>query len=344
MQQNKSYYIEGKKVDCLFSMDLSVVMNLYAKKKSVFIVDEQLYHLHSLKFQGYRICIVPSGEKNKTQSTVDEIINQLLELQLNKDDFIIGVGGGVVTDITGYVASIFKRGIRFGLVPTTILSMVDASIGGKNGINVGLHKNMVGTIYQPEFILYDSAFLETLPLAEWENGFAEIIKHACILNESLFLFLKQHNLGTFQENKELLLSLIMQNIEIKFGVVQSDVNEKGNRKLLNFGHTFGHAIENLQNISHGAAVSVGMAIAAKLSEKYTSFPETSTKQIVELLKSYGLPVSIDADSDLLFNQLISDKKRTGDEIQFILLEKIGAAVIKNISISALKTAYKEIVT
>lgn len=343
MLSNKTYNIEGKKVDCLFNMDLSALLNHFENKKIILLVDENLYHSHEDKFIGYNFIIISSGEINKTQNSVDRIINQLLELQLNKDDFIIGIGGGVVTDITGYLASIYKRGIRFGLVPTTVLSMVDASIGGKNGVNVGLHKNMVGTVYQPEFILYDFSFLARLPEAEWTNGFAEIIKHACILDASLFSFLQQHDITSFQKNQDLLMKLIMQNIDIKFGVVQSDVNESGDRKLLNFGHTFGHAIENLHGISHGAAVSIGMVIAARLSESFSTLTASSTMQIIELLKRYGLPVFINADSDSLFNQLIVDKKRTGNDIQFILLNAIGAAVIKNISIDNLRLAYKDIV-
>ena len=341
MLMNKTYNIEGKKVDCLFNMELSAVLDRQANKKTVLLVDENLYHLHQSNFSTFNIIVVPSGEKNKTQSCVDDIINQLLQIQINKDDFIIGVGGGVVTDITGYVASIYKRGISFGLVPTTVLSMVDAAIGGKNGINVGLHKNMVGTICQPEFILYDFSFLESLPDMEWINGFAEIIKHACILDKSLFTFLQHHDITSFKNDKALLKQLIIQNIEIKFGVVQSDVNEKGNRKLLNFGHSFGHAIENLHGISHGEAVSIGMVIASKLSEKYTCLSSTSTLQIIELLKKYGLPITIETDGEALFNQLIADKKRTGDDIQFILLDNIGTAVIKNISIPALQLSYKE---
>ncbi len=342
MLNNKTYNIEGKKVECLFNMDLSAALNLHANKKNILLVDEQLYKLHQAKFDGFNIIIIPSGEKNKTQSCVDDIINQLLQFQLNKDDFIIGIGGGVVTDITGYVASIYKRGIKFGLVPTTILSMVDAAIGGKNGVNVGLHKNMVGTVYQPDFILYNFSFLETLSDSEWINGFAEIIKHACILDASLFSLLQKHEIKSFQKDEGLLMKLIMQNIDIKFGVVQSDVNEAGNRKLLNFGHTFGHAIENLQDIPHGAAVSIGMVIAAKLSETYTGFTTTSTIQIIELLKRYGLPVTIDADGETLFNQLVADKKRTGDEIQFILLNAIGTAIIKNIAINQLRIDYKDL--
>lgn len=344
MLSKKTYNIEGKKVECLFNIDLSSLFNLYVNKRNVILVDENLYELHRFKFDGYNVIIVPSGEKNKIQSCVDDIIQKLLRLRLNKEDFIIGVGGGVVTDITGYIASIYKRGISFGLVPTSILSMVDAAIGGKNGVNVGLHKNMVGTVYQPEFILYDFAFLETLPYTEWTNGFAEIIKHACILDKSLFNFLEQHDVKSFQKDETLMKELVMKNIDIKFGVVQSDVNEAGDRKLLNFGHSFGHAIENLHGISHGEAVSIGMVIASKLSEKYSEFSPISTIRIIELINRYELPIRIETDKEKVFDQLISDKKITADGIQFILLKDIGAALIKNISIPALKLAYKEMVT
>jgi 3-dehydroquinate synthetase len=156
---------------------------------------------------------------------------------------LIGVGGGVVTDITGYVASIYLRGIRFGFVPTTILGMVDAAIGGKNGIDVGVYKNMVGTITQPAFLLYDMDFLKSLPDREWRNGFAEIIKHAAIKKAAMFAELESATLQHFQQNKEALQKLIQENALLKAGIVQQDERESGERRLLNFGHTLAHALE-----------------------------------------------------------------------------------------------------
>jgi 3-dehydroquinate synthase len=160
------------------------------------------------------------------------------------------------------------RGIRFGFVPTSILAMVDASIGGKNGIDVGTYKNMVGLIRQPEFLLYDYSFLKSLPKAEWINGFAEIIKHACIKDASMFRLLEAYKLNDFQKDKTLLNKLIQRNALLKSKVVVEDEFETGDRKLLNFGHTFGHAIENTYQLPHGHAVAVGMVMACMISASY----------------------------------------------------------------------------
>jgi len=156
------------------------------QKTSVIVTDEHLAAAHPKLFKGWNTIVLKAGEEYKVQATVDSIIQQLIDLQADRTWTLVGVGGGVVTDMTGYVASIFLRGISFGFVPTTLLAMVDAAIGGKNGIDVGLYKNMVGTINQPQFLLYDVSLLKTLPESEWRNGFAEIIKHAAILDAPLF--------------------------------------------------------------------------------------------------------------------------------------------------------------
>jgi len=337
-----TYKIEGKNVQCHFGMELHSFLQSLQYNKVVLLVDENLSKLTSFEKLGAAIIVVPSGENNKIQCTADLIISQLIQMQINKDDLIIGVGGGVVTDITGYVASIYKRGIRFGLVPTTILAMVDAAIGGKNGVNVGLYKNMVGTIYQPDFILYDFSFLQTLDHSEWVNGFAEIIKHACIADADLFELLCEHDLKNFKENVLLLTELIQKNVRIKFEIVQTDPQEKGNRKLLNFGHTFGHAIENLLALSHGQAVSIGMVIATKLSEKYCNVPSSTTRQLMELLNKYELPVSVETNTDQLFEMLVADKKRTANNIQFVLLDKIGSSLIHQVPLSTLQMEIKNL--
>ena len=163
-------------------------------------------------------------------ATADYIIEELIKMGAHKNTFLIGIGGGVVTDITGYVAAVYMRGVKFGLVPTSILAMVDAAIGGKNGVDVGVYKNMVGTIRQPEFIFYDYSFLQTLPVKEWVNGFAEIIKHACIKDALLFSFLEKYSLHEYQADKTLIADLIERNVDIKMQVV-SKMNlktEKGN--------------------------------------------------------------------------------------------------------------------
>jgi 3-dehydroquinate synthase len=243
------------------------------------------------------------------------------------------VGGGIITDITGYVASVFLRGIPFGFVPTTLLAMVDAAIGGKNGIDVGMYKNMVGTISQPQFLLFDVALIKTLPAVQWRNGFAEIIKHAAIKDENLFKELQECSIKHYQHNKEDLQRLIKRNVLLKTKVVQGDEFERGERVLLNFGHTLGHALEKQYNLLHGEAVAIGMAFAAKLSEQLVSFKQAP--KLISLLKQYNLPVAADYNKKKVFELLVSDKKRDKDSINFILLEKIGKAVSKKLSLDQL---------
>src|SRR6185436_3555966 len=172
----ENYLVSSKKVTCYFDADFSCLEKLVSKQSTVLVTDEHVLFRHAKKFEGWKTISIRPGEEYKQQTTADYLIKQLIKLKADRETFIIGIGGGVVTDIAGYVASIYMRGVKFGFIPTTILAMVDASLGGKNGIDVGLHKNLVGTINQPEFLLYDYSFLSTLPADQWVNGFAEVIK------------------------------------------------------------------------------------------------------------------------------------------------------------------------
>jgi 3-dehydroquinate synthase len=337
------YTFSQKTVTCYFDADFSAIKDLLQDAWTVIITDENLCELHAEKLAGYRVIKIAAGEEYKNQFTVDSIIEELILMGAGKSTFLVGVGGGVVTDITGYVASIYMRGIKFGLIPTSVLSMVDAAIGGKNGIDVGVYKNMVGTILQPEFIFYDYTFLETLPVKEWVNGFAEIIKHACIKDELLFKVLEKYSLHEYQADRTLIADLIEKNVEIKTSVVTNDEFEKGERKLLNFGHTIGHAIENLHGMPHGHAVSIGMIAACNLSVQLNNFHADDAAKIVRLLARYHLPVDVETDHARVFEVLKMDKKRQGDGVQFILLHKIGTAEIKFISLTELEKHFKEIV-
>jgi 3-dehydroquinate synthase len=326
--QTVSYYFDAAFAD---------LKKIIVKQPAVFITDENVFAAHQKKFKGWKTIVLKAGEEYKVQSTVDSIIEQLLDLNADRQTLLVGVGGGVITDITGYVASIYLRGIEFGFVPTTLLAMVDASIGGKNGIDVGLYKNMVGTINQSKFLLFDVALLKTLPVMEWQNGFAEIIKHSAIKDEPMFKELKENSIKTYQKNKIALQKLIQRNVLLKTSVVQGDEFERGERKLLNFGHTMGHALEKQYNLMHGEAVSIGMAFAANLSQKMMDFK--GAPKLIALLQKYDLPVAADYSRKKVIEVLIGDKKRQGDSINFILLERIGKAVIKKISLEQL---YKQL--
>lgn len=337
------YTFSQKTVTCYFDADFASIGNLVKDANVVVITDENIFDQHAEKLSAFPVIKFSAGEEYKNQATVDYLIGELIKLGAHKDTFLIGVGGGVVTDITGYVAAVYMRGIKFALVPTSILAMVDAAIGGKNGIDVGVYKNMVGTILQPEFIFYDYAFLETLPVKEWVNGFAEIIKHACIKDELLFKVLEKYSLHEYQTDKTLIADLVEKNVEIKTTVVVNDEFEKRERKLLNFGHTVGHAIENLHSIPHGHAVSIGMVAACNLSVQLNNFHADDAAKIVRLLARYHLPVDVETDHAKVFEVLKMDKKRQGEGVQFILLNKIGKAEIKYISLTELEKHFKEIV-
>lgn len=339
------YKFSTKTVDCYFDAGFSFLEKLVSKEKAVIITDDNIASIYAETFEGWKVIAIKPGEKNKQQSTVDHVINQLIKIQADRETFIIGIGGGVITDIAGYTASVYMRGVKFAFVPTSILAMVDASVGGKNGVDVGVYKNLVGIIRHPEFLLYDYSFLKTLPQEEWINGFSEIIKHACIKDEKLFERLENNSLENFRESPEKIADLIKRNVEIKYKVVSNDEFEAGERKLLNFGHTLGHAIENIYQLPHGNAVSIGMVAACKISEEMNDFPTVDSERVIDLLKKYNLPVTLpfgESRRGAVWEVLLMDKKKSGDAINFILLNKIGDAIVKPVSLHQLKDLINQV--
>jgi 3-dehydroquinate synthase len=338
--QQKSFRFSSKEVKYYFDADFSYLEKLTDKENTVIITDENLSGLHSRKLIGWKKIIVKAGEGSKTQTTVDSIIGQLIQLDADRKTFLVGLGGGVITDLTGYTASIYMRGLRFAFIPTSLLSMVDAAIGGKNGIDVGVYKNLVGLIKQPDFLLYDLSFLKTLPKDEWVNGFAEIIKHAAIKDNRLFGELEKNKISFYQKNKTALSKLIRRNVMIKTGIVQRDEFETGERRLLNFGHTLGHAIENFYELSHGQSVAIGMVAASLLSEQFSQFKDTA--RIVDTLHKYGLPSTTEINAKKVFDVLKMDKKKERKTMNYILLRKIGQGIVKPIAIDQLEELIRSI--
>jgi 3-dehydroquinate synthase len=329
-----SYTFSNSTTHFYFDADFSFLEKLVGKDNAVLITDENIFKAHQKKFHGWNVIVLNPGEAYKVQSTVDEVIEQLINFESDRKTFLVGVGGGVVTDITGYIAAVYMRGIPFGFVPTSVLAMVDASIGGKNGIDVGVYKNIVGTIRQPEFLLYDFKFLKSLPKSEWINGFAEIIKHACIKDAKLFKLLETKKLKDFQNDVKALATLIQKNVQIKASVVQQDEFEKGDRRLLNFGHTLGHAIENMYELSHGKAIAIGMTAASRISRQINGFKEWA--RVVYLLDRYGLPTLAEFDKKQAMEVLKMDKKKVKNAMNYVLLEKIGKGTVQQIPLQQLE--------
>lgn len=336
------YKFSGKTTTYYLDAEFAYLEKLVDKDHTILVTDEHIFAGHQKKFGGWNTIVINAGEQFKVQAMVDSIIEQLLERGADRKTTLVGIGGGVVTDLTGYVAAIYMRGLSVGFVPTSILAMVDAAIGGKNGIDVGVYKNMVGTIRQPQFLLYDYSLLKTLPKEQWVNGFAEVIKHAAIKDAALFRELEKNKLSTYQKDKSALARLIRRNVAIKSAVVEKDEFEQGERRLLNFGHTLGHAIENVYELAHGHAVSIGMVAACMISEQFTPFKDTD--RVIGTLKKYGLPTLAEFDAKKVMNVLRMDKKKVRDSMNYILLNKIGQGIVKPIPVTELEKLLQSIIT
>ncbi|HNY09224.1 MAG TPA: 3-dehydroquinate synthase [Tenuifilaceae bacterium] len=305
--------------------------------KGVFIItDSNIDRIYGNRLPPLPKFVVNPGEQSKTLLRLTEIYRWLLDSGADRNSFIVGIGGGVVCDITGFVASTYMRGVRFGFVATSLLAQVDASIGGKNGVNLDGYKNIVGTFNQPQFVICDTSLLKTLPETELSNGFAEMVKHALIADAPQFNILESNTNRLNTCDLELLDSLVASSVGVKASIVTADERESGERKKLNFGHTWGHAVEKVTGIPHGQAVSIGMAFASQLSAEKGLLTPDECHRITSLLIALNLPVSIKANTNNIFEALQRDKKRCSNAIDFILLEGIGKAVIKSLSLVEIK--------
>lgn len=290
----------------------------------------------SLRKRGFeaRRVMVPAGESSKCSRRVTELYDKALEFRLDRSSYVVALGGGVVGDLAGFVAATFLRGIGFIQVPTSLLAMVDSSVGGKTGINLKQGKNLVGAFHQPVEVAADLSMLKTLPRREYVSGLAEVVKYGVIKDAKFFTFLEKNIDGLLQRDQGLLEDVVARCCEIKAAVVAADEREEGGeRAILNFGHTFGHALENnagYGTLLHGEAVSVGMAFAALLSMKRQGLPREDCYRILMLLKRLELPVSAAGMRRrwaALRNCMSGDKKTVAGHLRFVLVERIGSAII-----------------
>ena len=298
--------------------------------KTVIITDTHVRKHHGKNFPPCEVIEIDPGEGMKSLDTTRGIYERLLDLEADRSTFVVGIGGGVICDIAGFVASTFLRGLKFGFVPSTLLSMVDASVGGKNGVNLGGYKNMIGVINQPEFVLCDMDLLKTLHEREVRCGLAEVVKHASIADAEMFLYLEKHNEEALKLDTKVIGKLVYDSMVIKSSIVNRDEREKGERRKLNFGHTFGHGIEKIYGFPHGEAVSMGMVLASALSVRMGLLSEKEAERIEGLLRKFRLPTRIALDRKRVLDALGKDKKRTADCIHFILLHGIGCAAVEEI--------------
>lgn len=271
-----------------------------------------------------------AGENSKNLNTVNDCYEQLIRSSFDRNDVLVALGGGVVGDLTGFAAATYLRGIRFLQLPTSLLSMVDSSIGGKTGVDFKAYKNMVGAFHQPKLVYMNLSTLNTLPNAEYFSGMGEIIKHGLIINKDYYYWLKEHANEIKAKQYDSLMEMILGSCIIKKTVVEEDPKELGLRALLNFGHTIGHSIEKLMNFKllHGECVSIGMAASAFISLERGYLDQSTYEDILQTLKLYEQPITvrnISADDVLEVTKL--DKKMDSDQIRFVLLRRIGLAYI-----------------
>jgi len=285
--------------------------------------------LSKIEARECHVVTVRDGEKYKNFETLNQILEECFKLKCDRKSILIAFGGGVIGDMTGFSASIYQRGIDFIQVPTTLLAQVDASVGGKTGINNRHGKNLVGTFWQPCVVYCETSFLKTLPKREFSAGVAEIIKMAVTFDRDFFEWLEKNSLH-IEENLKV---AIRKCVEIKADVVSRDEREEGIRAVLNYGHTFGHVIENetkYRKYLHGEAVAIGMCMANRLACKLDLFTQDELKRVKKLLKKYDLPISYDIKSqDKFYEAFFLDKKSFNDKIKFILPNGIGGFSVRN---------------
>lgn len=312
---------------------------LYEKKigNKIFVIidDKVTYLIKDLqKNDNIHILKIKGGENIKSIKYYSNIISQLLKLKIDRSSTLITIGGGTVGDLSGFIASTVLRGVKFILIPTTLLSQVDSSIGGKNGINTTFGKNLIGTFFQPDKVIIDPSVLKTLSKRELRSGYAEILKHALIKNKMLYLWLQNNYLNVINLKKDFISKAIIDSIKVKAFFVQKDEKENlinsSSRAMLNFGHTFGHALEAFNSydkkLKHGEAIAIGMSFAAKISYKMNLISNNEYYNLIEHLKKVKLPYYDNRiKTNKLYNLMLSDKKNSENKINLILLKKIGCA-------------------
>lgn len=327
-------HIELKKVvDDSYDITIDKLPKIYFDTKVAVVTNPTVSALHldyllsNISAKELHVVTLKDGEEYKNQESIDAILDSLFEHRFNRKSMLIAFGGGVIGDMTGFAASIYQRGIDFIQIPTTLLSQVDASVGGKTGMNNKYGKNLVGAFHQPKAVYIDPSFLTTLPKREFAAGVAEIVKMAVTFNKEFFEFLESADLS----DAKVLQDVIKQAVETKANVVAQDEKERGLRAALNYGHTFGHVIENetkYKEFLHGEAVAIGMVMANETAVKMNLMSDKEALRVKALLEKYNLPTHYEiADVKAFYETFFLDKKSSDSAITFILPLGIGDVVI-----------------
>jgi len=321
---------------------LADLPNVIGDRRAVVVTDDRLAELYSAELSAFQQIIIPQADAAKHMTEVDRVLGELLAIGLDRSDVLIAFGGGAVSDFTGFVAAIYKRGIDCIYVPTTVLSMVDAAIGGKTGVNHGSLKNMVGAFKMPTHIFIDPRYCLSLTDRDYSQGFAEMVKHGLIWDVQYIELLETYQSALMTRELETLAMCISGASRIKIDIIKEDALEYGQRKLLNFGHTIGHAIERRQGLAHGDAVSIGMVGAMHISSQHCDLSQEDILRAAQLLQGFGLPVIQQLRTDQFWDLLVKDKKTRGNSVDYVFLESIGRARLEAVAHTTLRTMLDEV--
>ena len=310
---------------------------LLPQKRVIVVSDTNIdRHYHSL-IEPYDHVLIGLGETSKTLRTLDVIYRRFIELGVDRSCFVLAVGGGIVTDVAGFAASTFMRGVEFGFISTSLLGQVDASVGGKNGVNVDGYKNMVGTFTQPRFVVCDVNLLRTLSAREFRTGLAEIIKAGVIGDATLFEMLEQADFSTLQRDSDTLREMVYRAVKVKADIVERDERESGDRRLLNLGHTLAHAIEKSSSkFNHGEAVAVGLAMIADVAAKQGLLAVEDKERILNLLQRAGFALEPPVEVRTLLKAVKRDKKAEGNDIYIVFPRAIGRCEVVRMPVEEFK--------
>jgi 3-dehydroquinate synthase len=330
----------GFRSEILIGERWEAVTDLLPGKGAIIITDDNVKNLYGFSFPKVPVISLTPGEGSKKLEIIENLASQLLDAGIDRTGFVLAIGGGVVCDVAGFLASIYMRGIRCGYVSSTLLAQVDASTGGKNGVNLSGTKNMLGTIRQPEFVICDPAMLQTLPEMEYLSGLAELIKTAVIGDKELFRIIEQGFDEIISRNPGMLATLVTKSVRFKGLVVSNDERETGQRRILNFGHTFGHAIELQNMVKHGFAVASGMVLATEFSFEKGYITREEKDRILDLLTRFKLSDRIDLTDERMEELVLRDKKKTGTDIHFVFTKGIGKATVEKVPVGEVLGFYK----
>lgn len=312
-----------------FGRTEDILDDILPKGRVIVVTDENIYRLYPELICRYEHIIIGVGEDVKSLSTVAHIYHELMAMGADRSTFLLGVGGGIVTDITGFVASTYMRGVEFGFVSTTLLGQVDASVGGKNGVNFEQYKNMVGTITQPRFVVSDVELLRTLPERELRAGMAEVVKSAVVGDSELFSYLEENLSADIYHSTAQMQYIVRRAVAVKAAIVEDDERESGRRRLLNLGHTIGHAIERCTHeLNHGEAVAIGMSLIAHVACELGMINISDKERIDNLLLKLGFSFSLPVSMHEILKATLQDKKKSADEINIVLPIAIGECVVR----------------